>query len=69
MIWKKIKNKGLTNYFDVPVFIYGVKIQMNKTEVAKNGNIVYLNSVIWYTMTGGIESTNQMIDEIADAIK
>lgn len=27
---------------------------MNKTEVAKNGNIVYLNSVIWYTMTGGI---------------
>ena len=42
---------------------------MNKTEVAKNGNIVYLNSVIWYTMTGGIESANQMIDEIADAIK
>ena len=42
---------------------------MNKTEVAKNGNIVYLNSVIWYTMTGGIESTNQMIDEIADAAK
>ena len=42
---------------------------MNKTEVSKNGNIVYLNSVIWYTMTGGIESTNQMIDEIADAIK
>ena len=42
---------------------------MNKTEVAKNGNIVYLNSVIWYTMTGGIEYTNQMIDEIADAVK
>ena len=42
---------------------------MNKTEVAKNVNIVYLNSVIWYTMTGGIESTNQMIDEIADAVK
>ena len=42
---------------------------MNKTEVSKNGNIVYLNSVIWYTMTGGIESTNQMIDEIADAVK
>lgn len=42
---------------------------MNKTEVAKNRNIVYLNSVIWYTMTGGIESTNQMIDEIADAVK
>ena len=42
---------------------------MNKTEVSKNGNIVYLNSVIWYTMTGGLESTNQMIDEIADAVK
>ena len=42
---------------------------MNKTEVAKNGNVVYLDSVVWYTMTGGIESTNQMIDEIADAVK
>ena len=42
---------------------------MNKTDVAKNDNIIYLNSVIWYTMTGGIESTNQMIDEIANAIK
>ena len=42
---------------------------MNKTEVAKNGNVVYLDSVVWYTMTGGIESTNIMIDEIADAIK
>ena len=42
---------------------------MNKTDVAKNDNVVYLNSVVWYTMTGGIESTNVMIDEIAAAIK
>ena len=42
---------------------------MNKTEVAKNGNVVYLDSVVWYTMTGGIESTKVMIDEISDAIK
>ena len=42
---------------------------MNKTDVAKNDNVIYLNSVIWYTMTGGIESTNQMIDEISNAIK
>ncbi|MPM44247.1 putative ABC transporter solute-binding protein YclQ [bioreactor metagenome] len=42
---------------------------MNKTDVAKNDKIVYLNSVVWYTMTGGIESTNIMIDEIAKAIK
>ncbi len=42
---------------------------MNKTDVAKNGNVVYLDSSVWYTMTGGIESTNIMIDEIADAIK
>ena len=42
---------------------------MNKTDVAKNDNIVYLNSVVWYTMTGGIESTNIMIDEIASSIK
>ena len=42
---------------------------MNKTEVAKKGNVVYLDSFVWYTMTGGIESTNQMIDEISEAIK
>lgn len=42
---------------------------MNKTEVAKNDNVIYLNSVVWYTMTGGIESTNIMLDEIAEAIK
>ena len=42
---------------------------MNKTEVAKNDNVIYLNSVVWYTMTGGIESTNVMLDEIAEAIK
>lgn len=42
---------------------------MNKTDVAKNDKIVYLDSVVWYTMTGGIESTNIMIDEIAKAIK
>lgn len=42
---------------------------MNKTDVAKNDNIVYLDSAVWYTMTGGIESTNIMIDEMADAIK
>lgn len=42
---------------------------MNKTDVAKNDNIIHLNSVVWYTMTGGIESTNIMIDEIAKAIK
>lgn len=42
---------------------------MNKTDVAKNDNIIYLNSVVWYTMTGGIESTNIMIDEITNAIK
>lgn len=41
---------------------------MNKTEVAKNGNIVYLDAVAWYTMTGGIESTNIMVDEVANAI-
>lgn len=41
---------------------------MNKTEVAKNRNIVYLDAVAWYTMTGGIESTNIMVDEVANAI-
>ena len=59
------KAKGTTVNF----YGYGDNEVMNKTEVAKNGNVVYLDSVVWYTMTGGIESTKVMIDEIADAIK
>lgn len=42
---------------------------INNTEVAKNDRMVYLDSVVWYTMTGGIESTMKMLNEIEQAIK
>lgn len=42
---------------------------MNNTDAAKNDKIVYLDSAVWYTMTGGIDSTNVMLDEIMQAIK
>lgn len=42
---------------------------INNTEVAKNDRMIYLDSVAWYTMTGGIESTMKMLNEIEQAIK
>ena len=35
----------------------------------KNGNIVYLNSVNWYTVSGGYTSTLNMIEEVLSAVK
>lgn len=42
---------------------------MKKTDAYKNGNIVYLDSNIWYTATGGFTSTMMMVEEIDNAIK
>lgn len=42
---------------------------MEKTDAYKNGNIVYLDPVIWYTATGGFTSTMKMVEEIDSAIK
>lgn len=42
---------------------------MQKTDAYKNGNIVYLDSNIWYTATGGFTSTMMMVEEIDNAIK
>lgn len=42
---------------------------MNNTEAAKNDKIKYLNAEVWYTVSGGIDSTMAMLDEIANAIK
>lgn len=41
---------------------------MATTDAYKNGNIVYLDPVIWYTVTGGITSTMTMVDEIDAAV-
>ena len=40
-----------------------------KTDAYKNGNIVYLDPVIWYTSVGGFTSTMKMVEEIDSAIK
>jgi ABC-type enterochelin transport system, periplasmic component len=37
---------------------------INEIDAAKEGNIVYLNSVNWYTVSGGIDSTSAMIAEV-----
>lgn len=42
---------------------------VKQTKAYKNGNIVYLNSVYWYTVSGGYTSTIGMIDEVLEAIK
>ena len=40
-----------------------------QTDAYKNGNIVYLNSVNWYTVSGGYTSTLNMIEEVLSAVK
>lgn len=42
---------------------------IKQTDAYKNGNIVYLNSVNWYTVSGGYTSTLNMIEEVLSAVK
>lgn len=42
---------------------------VKQTDAYNNGNIVYLDSVTWYTVSGGYQSTLSMIDEVNNAIK
>lgn len=42
---------------------------IKNTTAYKNNKLINLNSEVWYTVAGGIDSTNAMIDEIAEAIK
>ena len=41
---------------------------IKKTDAYKNGNIVYLDADVWYTISGGIESTQKMVDEVLEAL-
>ena len=41
---------------------------VNNSKVAKNDNIVYLDTHSWYLSDGGIISTNNMLDQINKAI-
>ena len=42
---------------------------IKNTTAYKNNKIINLNPEVWYTVAGGIDSTNAMLDEIAQAIK
>lgn len=42
---------------------------VKSTEAYKNDKIVYLDSVSWYTIAGGFDSTQRMLDDISNAIK
>lgn len=42
---------------------------VKSTNAYKNNKIVYLNSVAWYTVAGGINSTETMLKDIDQAIK
>ena len=42
---------------------------IKKTDAYKNGNIVYLDADVWYTISGGIESTQKMVEEVLEALK
>lgn len=41
---------------------------VKSTKAAQNGNIVFLDSVVWYTASGGVVSTEIMLDEIEKSI-
>lgn len=42
---------------------------IKNTTAYKNGKIINLDAAVWYTVAGGVDSTNMMLDEIAEAIK
>ena len=42
---------------------------IKKTDAYKNGNIEYLDADVWYTISGGIESTQKMVEEVLEALK
>lgn len=42
---------------------------VKKTDAYKNGNLVYLDAEVWYTISGGIQSTQKMVDEVLEALK
>ncbi|EOW9529351.1 siderophore ABC transporter substrate-binding protein [Bacillus cytotoxicus] len=42
---------------------------VNKTNAAKDGNIVYLDPNYWYLSGGGLESVSAMVKEVSKALK
>lgn len=42
---------------------------VKQTTASKNGKVVELNASIWYLSGGGLQSTQLMLDEVAQALK
>lgn len=42
---------------------------IKETDAYKNDNIIYLDPHVWYVSTGGLTSTNKMIEDIEQAFK
>lgn len=42
---------------------------VKSTDAYKNGRILYLDSQVWYTITGGLDSTLDMLNEIEGFVK
>lgn len=42
---------------------------VKSTDAYKNGKIVYLNPVVWYTNDGGLNSVNTMIEDVMNGLK
>jgi iron complex transport system substrate-binding protein len=41
---------------------------VKSTRAYKNKGLIFLNTEIWYTVSGGIQSMTKMIDEISDVV-
>lgn len=41
---------------------------VKSTKAAQNGNIIFLDSVVWYTASGGLKSTEIMLNEVEKSI-
>ena len=41
---------------------------INKTKVAKNGKIYYLNPSVWYLSEGGIKAMDLMLEDLEKAL-
>lgn len=42
---------------------------IKETDAYKNDNIIYLDPHVWYVSTGGLTSTNKMVEDIEQAFE
>lgn len=64
-----VDRNSITGASDISAESVIVNELTKQTDAYKNNNIVYLDSVNWYTVSGGYTSTLSMLDEILTAVK